>query len=149
MRDYSNYAFSSLRDGDLTLQRGSSGGVAPVLILTAENTSLACLKRLEHEYALRGDLDAAWAAHPIELSRHRDRLALLLEDPGGVILDQLLGRPLQIKEFLPIAISLAAALRQVHAHGLIHKDIKPANVLVDVAAGAVWLTGFGIASRLT
>ena len=32
--------------------------------------------------------------------------------------------------------------------GLIHKDIKPANILVDAASGGVWLTGFGIASRL-
>src|SRR5271168_5134186 len=148
MRDHPDYSFSPLRDSDLTLQRGSGSGMAPVLLLTAENTSLACLKRLEHEYALRADLDGAWAAHPIELSRHRNRLALLLEDPGGVILDQLLDRPLEIREFLPIAISLAGALRQVHARGLIHKDIKPANVLVDVAAGGVWLTGFGIASRL-
>jgi hypothetical protein len=31
---------------------------------------------------------------------------------------------------------------------LIHKDIKPANILVDAASGGVWLTGFGIASRL-
>jgi predicted ATPase/signal transduction histidine kinase len=145
--DLSKYAFSSLRDGDLTLQRGSGSGVAPVLLLTAENTSLACLKRLEHEYALRADLDAAWAAHPIELSRHRNRLALLLQDPGGMVLDQLLDRPLTIGEFLPIAISLAGALRQVHAHGLIHKDLKPANILVDVTSGRVWLTGFGIASR--
>src|SRR5271167_994173 len=148
MRDHPDYSFSPLRDSDLTLQRGSGSGLAPVLLLTAENTSLACLKRLEHEYALRADLDAAWAAHPIELSHHRNRLALLLEDPGGVVLDQLLDRPLEIREFLPIAISLARALRQVHARGLIHKDIKPANVLVDVAAGGVWLTGFGIASRL-
>jgi predicted ATPase/signal transduction histidine kinase/GAF domain-containing protein len=148
VRDYSSYAFSLLRDGDLTLQRGSGSGVAPVLLLTAENGSLASLKRLEHEYALRADLDAAWAAHPMELSRHRNRLTLLLEDPGGVFLDQLLDQPLAIAEFLPIAISFAGALRQVHARGLIHKDIKPANVLVDVASGGVWITGFGIASRL-
>ena len=48
---------------------------------------------------------------------------------------------------LHIAVGLAAALGQVHRRGLIHKDIKPANVLVD-AADNVWLTGFGIASRL-
>ncbi len=148
MSDLSSYAFSSLRDGDLTLLRGSGSGVSPILLLTAENTSLTSLKRLEHEYALRADLDAAWAAHPIELSRDRNRLALLLEDPGGVLLDQLLDRPLEVREFLLIAISLAGVLRQVHARGIIHKDIKPTNILVDAANGGVWLTGFGIASRL-
>src|SRR6202161_4551774 len=112
----------------------------------AKNTSLACLNRLEHEYALRADLDAAWSAHPVELSHHNGRLALVLEDPGGEVLDRLLGRPLGITEFLRIAIPLAGALSQLHACGLIHKDIKPANMLVDVASGAVRLTGFGVAS---
>ena len=37
---------------------------------------------------------------------------------------------------------------RVHQRGLIHKDIKPANILVNSATGQVWLTGFGIASRL-
>jgi PAS domain S-box-containing protein len=147
VRDLSSYAFSPLRDGGFALYRGSGKGLPPILLVTAENASLACLNRLEHEYTLRADLDAAWAAHPIELSRHRNRLALVLEDPGGALLDRLLGQPLGITEFLLIAISLAGALRQVHARGLIHKDIKPANILVDVARGGVWLTGFGIASR--
>ena len=55
---------------------------------------------------------------------------------------------MDVSHFLRIAIPLAAALRQVHERGLIHKDIKPANILVDAASGGVWLTGFGIASRL-
>jgi predicted ATPase/signal transduction histidine kinase/ActR/RegA family two-component response regulator len=148
VRDLSSYAFSPLRDGDFALYRGSGNGLPPILLLTAENDSLAWLNRLEHEYTLRADLDAAWAAHPIELSRHRNRLALVLQDPGGAVLERLLGRPLGITEFLRIGISVAWALRQVHARGLFHKDIKPANILVDVASGGVWLTGFGIASRL-
>jgi predicted ATPase/signal transduction histidine kinase len=147
VRDLSSYAFSPLRDGDLALYRGSGKGLPPILLVTAESPSLACLKRLEHEYALKPELDAAWAAQPMELSRYRSRLALVLEDPGGTVLDQLLGQPLGITEFLRVGISLASALRQVHARKLIHKDIKPANVLVDLASGAVWLTGFGIASR--
>jgi predicted ATPase/signal transduction histidine kinase len=137
-----------LRAGELTLYRGFGQGLPPILLVAAENGSLACLNRLEHEYALRDDLDAAWAAHPIEISRHHNRLALLLEDPGGMVLDRLLSRPLGITEFLRIGISLAWALRQVHARGLVHKDIKPANILVDGASSGVWLTGFGIASRL-
>jgi predicted ATPase/signal transduction histidine kinase len=146
--DLSGYAFSSLRDGDFKLHRGSGHGLAPILLVTAENASRPSLKRLEHEYALRADLDGAWAAHPIELTRYNGRSALVVEDPGGEPLNLRLGRPQEITEFLRIGISLVRALRQVHARGLVHKDIKPANILVDAASSGVWLTGFGIASRL-
>ena len=58
------------------------------------------------------------------------------------------GQPMEIGRFLRLAVALSAALGRLHGRGLIHKDIKPANVLVDSATGQVWLTGFGIASRL-
>jgi PAS domain S-box-containing protein len=148
VKDLSSYRFSPLRNGDLTLYRGSGDGLRPILLATAESGSIVGLARLEHEYALRADLDSAWAAHPIELSRHQNRLALLIEDPGGTLLEELLRRPLGNLEFLRIAISLAAVLRQVHARGIIHKDVKPENILVDPSSADVWLTGFGIASTL-
>ena len=47
-----------------------------------------------------------------------------------------------------LASGLAAALGQLHGRGLLHKDLKPAHVVVNEATGQVWLTGFGIASRL-
>jgi serine/threonine protein kinase len=76
---------------------------------------------------------------------------LILTDPGGEPLDRVLerreGQPLELTRALRIAIGLATALGRVHRQGLIHKDVKPANVLVD-DADHVWLTGFGIASRL-
>jgi predicted ATPase/signal transduction histidine kinase len=59
---------------------------------------------------------------------------------------KLVGQSLELKGFLHIAIGLTQALREVHSSGLIHKDIKPANILVD-ATGRVRITGFGIASR--
>jgi AAA ATPase domain/Protein kinase domain len=65
-----------------------------------------------------------------------------------VLLDQLLGQPLDLAFSLRLAISLLSAIGHVHERGLIHKDIKPANVLVNSAAGRCWLMGFGIASRL-
>jgi PAS domain S-box-containing protein len=73
---------------------------------------------------------------------------LILEDAGGEPLDRFLGQPMELSRFLRFAVGLAAALGRLHEQGLIHKDIKPANILVDSASGAVWLTGFGIASRL-
>jgi PAS domain S-box-containing protein len=148
VKELSSYVFSPLREGDIGLCRGSGEGLTPILLVTAEETSLGCIERLEHEYALKGELDADWAARPVTLTDYNDRMTLVLEDPGGAPLDRLLGRPLDVSHFLRIAIPLAGALRRAHERGLIHKDIKPANILVDEASGGVWLTGFGIASRL-
>jgi hypothetical protein len=44
--------------------------------------------RLEHEYALRAELDRSWAARPLALTQYDNRLALVLEDPGGEPLDR-------------------------------------------------------------
>ena len=148
MKELFSYVFSPLREGDIALYRGTGNGLAPILLVAAKETSLGCVERLEHEYALKAELDAGWAARPVALTHYNDRMALVLEDPGGEPVDRLLGRPLEVSHFLRIAIPLAGALRQVHERGLIHKDIKPANILVDAASGGVWLTGFGIASRL-
>jgi PAS domain S-box-containing protein len=148
MNQLSGYVFSSLREGDIALHRGSGKGLTPILLVAAGDTSPGCVERLKHEYALKSELDADWAARPIALAHENGRTTLVLEDPGGTPLDRLLGRPLDVSHFLRIAIPLAGALRHVHERGLIHKDIKPANILVNGATGAVKFTGFGIASRL-
>jgi serine/threonine protein kinase len=67
--------------------------------------------------------------------------------PLDRILERRQGQPLDLTHSLHTAIALATALGQVHRRGLIHKDIEPANVLVD-DNGNVCLTGFGIASQL-
>jgi FixJ family two-component response regulator len=71
-----------------------------------------------------------------------------MEDPGGVPLDRLLGQPLNIAFSLRLAIGLSRAIGHLHQRGIIHKDIKPAHVLVNSDTGQCWLRGFGIASRL-
>src|SRR6476646_1368921 len=148
MNELSGYVFSPLSEGDIALHRGSGSGLAPILLGAADESSRGCVERLEHEYALKSELDADWAARPVALTHDNGRVTLVLEDPGGTPLDRLLSRPLEVSHFLRIAIPLAGALRHVHERGLIHKDIKPANILVESASSGVWLTGFGIASRL-
>ena len=151
----SEYALEPLREGlDFTLYRGRQrGNPSPVLVvaLTSEQPSPQRLRQLEHEYSLAAELEPAWAAKPLTLTRHEGRTILILTDPGGEPLDLVLerdqGRPLELTRVLHIAVGLAAALGEVHQRGLIHKDIKPANVLVN-DNGSVWLTGFGIASQL-
>jgi serine/threonine protein kinase len=121
-----------------------------VLVLSplAEHPRPESLKRLEHECSLKEELDPAWAARPIAIARHWDRTVLVLEDPGGVPLDQLVGQPLELTSWLHLAIGLTTAIDQLHRRNIIHKDIKPANVVVNSETGQCWLTGFGIASRL-
>jgi serine/threonine protein kinase len=150
--ELSRHVLETLReDGEFVLYRSRWKGDLPaglVLAPVLEHPSIWSLKRLEHEYSLRPELDAEWAARPLTLVRREGRPMLILEDPGGEPLDRLLGQPMELSRFLRFAVGLAAALGKLHQQGLIHKDIKPANILVDSASGAVWLTGFGIASRL-
>jgi serine/threonine protein kinase len=153
MTELSAYLLEPIREGpDFTLYRGwQHGNPSRVLAvaLVAEHPSPQGLRRLEHEYSLAVELDSAWAAKPLALIHHEGRTILILMDPGGEPLDLVLqrGQLLDLTCVLRIAIGLATALGQVHRRGLIHKDLKPGNVLVD-DAGKVWLTGFAIASRL-
>jgi PAS domain S-box-containing protein len=125
---------------------GTRNGVLAMLPASEQPTP-ATLDRLAHEYSLKDELDGTWALRPLELVRDRGQTVLVLEDPGGELLGSLLGTPMEVGRFLSIAIGLAAALGKVHQRGLIHKDIKPANILVNDGE-EIRLTGFGIASRL-
>jgi PAS domain S-box-containing protein len=150
--DLSRHILEEVRkDGEFVLYRGQSqddGSRVLVLSPVLQDLTPETLKRLEHEYSLRELLDPTWAARPMAMARYRGRTLLVSVDPGGVPLDQLLGKPLEIALSLRLSISLSAAIGQLHQRGLIHKDIKPANVLANSDTGQCWLMGFGIASRL-
>ncbi|WP_172315929.1 protein kinase domain-containing protein [Paraburkholderia solitsugae] len=60
----------------------------------------------------------------------------------------MLGEPFSVIRLLRLASHITTAVGHMHRHGQIHKDIKPANVLVDESYGSVRLTGFGISTRL-
>jgi len=119
-----SYVFSPLREGDIALYRGSGTGLAPILLVAAEERRSVASSGLNTNMRFKAELDADWAARPVALTHHNDRMTLVLEDPGGVTLDRLLGRPLEFLQFLRIAIPLRGALRRVHERGLVHKDIS-------------------------
>jgi serine/threonine protein kinase len=152
MTELSTYTLESLRKtAEFVLYRGQrEAEPRHVLVLAPLSKKPAqwILRRLENEYEFRVKLDPAWAVLPLALVRHKERTMLVLEDLGGEPLDRILDGPLELARLLRIAVGLTAALGRLHEHGLIHKDIKPANVIVDRTSGKVWLTGFGIASGL-
>ena len=141
------------RDEEFVLYRGehSNQPGSPSVFLLAPASmqpALETLKKIEYEYSLRDELDSAWAVRSLALSEHRGQMTLVLEDPGGETLDRFLPGPMEMTRFLRFAVGTADALSGLHQKELIHKDVKPANVLVNTATGQARLMGFGIASRL-
>ncbi|WP_027778717.1 AAA family ATPase [Paraburkholderia caledonica] len=135
-------------DGELLLCRAQRpGSHISMLALVATQSASQSIMRLEHEYGLAPLLEPEWAAQPLALDLGRVPPVLVLDDSGGDPLIRILGKPLELSRCLRIAVNLAQAIGHAHERGIVHKDIKPANVLVD-ANDNVRLTGFGIASLL-
>ncbi|AWY39686.1 GAF domain-containing protein [Pseudomonas putida] len=130
--------------------RSGADGENSVLVTrpAAEQPLPACLGRLAHEFALRDELEGGWAVRPLEIARENGHVQLVLEDPGGEPLVQLLTAPMPTTVFLHHAINIAMAIGKLHQRGLVHKDIKPSHILVNCTDGQARLTGFGLASQL-
>jgi serine/threonine protein kinase len=72
-----------------------------------------------------------------------------MEDFGGSSLGHFAnGRSLSLEQFLPIALQLIEILHLLHQQRVIHKDIKPANILIQPKTGQVKLIDFSISSLL-
>ncbi len=107
------------------------------------------LARWQHEHAILQAIDSSWVIRVLGLRQVERSQVLILEDFGTTNLAQLIAhQPLDLSERLGVAIQLASALSAVHAHGLIHGDIAPKNVLVDVPSMRIKLCDFGLSSRL-
>ena len=94
MIQLAKHVFEPLRkDENSVLYRGRRGE-EQVLVLAPGKADPGSegLKRLEHEYSLKDDLDSTWAVRPIELTFHWNRPVLVLEDPGGELLETACGR---------------------------------------------------------
>src|ERR1700749_5067655 len=98
--ELSTYVLEPLwKDAEFILYRGRRENDGSRLLLATpveEHPRPESLKLLEHGYTFKADLDGAWAARPIAITRYQDRPALVMEDPGGAPLAQLLCQPLDI-----------------------------------------------------
>ncbi|WP_426231990.1 AAA family ATPase [Pararhizobium sp. DWP3-4] len=103
---------------------------------------------LKRELAITDWLDASWAAKPLGIELHDGKPFLILHDAGGQPLRKFLREPFEIGRFLSAAVNVAAAVAKAHGRGIVHKDIRPENILID-DADCVRLAGFGRASVVT
>lgn len=121
-----------------------------VKIPKAEHPTLEEITRLRHEYKILQLLNIEGVVKALSLETYNNRLALILEDFQGVSLHTWLKtQKISLLLFLSVAHQLAEILYELHQNYIIHKNIKPHNILINPQTEQVKLIDFSIASRLS
>ncbi|AFZ12489.1 multi-sensor signal transduction multi-kinase [Crinalium epipsammum PCC 9333] len=121
-----------------------------IKILKAKYPTLKEITQLRHEYDISKNLDFAGIIKTYKLENYQNGLFLVLEDLGGLDLKKFLDtHKIDLKDFCEIALQLTDALTVLYEHHIIHKDIKPHNIIIQPITKQVKITDFSIASRLS
>ena len=162
MTDFPSFSFSestqpSLYEGDNTHIYRASGisDNHPVILKTTATThpSPGQVTRYRHEYKILKSIKSDQAPHVVrglDFLEHDHRPYLVMEDMGGVDLRNLINSgSIDLTQALDIAVKIASALGEIYQFGIVHKDIKPANILYNPENGDVRLIDFSSASAIS
>ncbi|MCY7282664.1 MAG: protein kinase, partial [Cyanobacteria bacterium CAN_BIN43] len=107
------------------------------------------LVHFRNQYTLTQSLKSPGIIQSYCLEHCQNGFALVMEDFGGISLaDYVKSAPLSLRQFFPIALQIVQTLEVLYQQRLIHKDIKPPNILINPDTLQVKLTDFSIASLL-
>ncbi|NES64123.1 MAG: serine/threonine-protein kinase PknK, partial [Okeania sp. SIO2D1] len=123
----------------------------PVILkkLRKEYPNFNELLQFRNQYFLNKNLDFPGIVRPLALEKDGLGYVLVMEDVGGVSLSQYISvRPFSIEEFLQFAVAISKILEQLYRNRVIHKDIKPANILINPETQEIYLIDFSISSLL-
>jgi len=108
------------------------------------------LAQFRHEYEITKELYLTGSVRPYQLQKYNNGLALVLEDIGGDSLKNIIAnKKINASTFIKIALQLASAIGELHQHNIIHKDIKPANIIANLETERIKITDFSISTRLS
>ncbi len=114
-------------------------------VLRTDRTSEAALKRFRREVSIARDAASPRLVRVFDIGQAGDTVFLTMELVEGESLRELLAHgPLPPRRAAAIAAEVLRALADLHALGIVHRDVKPGNVLL-AATGEVKLADFGLA----
>jgi len=121
-----------------------------IKILKQDYPTAAELTRYKQEYELTHSLNLEGTIRAYSLQPYQRTLAIVLEDFGGIPLANLLNpSSLNLEQSLEIMIKIAQSLGELHAQNIIHKDINPANIVINPETQQLKLIDLGIATPLS
>jgi serine/threonine protein kinase len=131
----------------------------PVVIkfLRNEYPNLSELLQFRNQYTIAKNLDLPSIIKPLCLEVYHNSYALVMEDFGGISLSTYLktateenqpSNSFDLTEFLNLALQLSDILDYLYQNRVIHKDLKPANILINPETKQIKLIDFSISSLL-
>ncbi|MHC5740697.1 MAG: trifunctional serine/threonine-protein kinase/ATP-binding protein/sensor histidine kinase [Nostoc sp.] len=121
-----------------------------IKILQVESPTFNELLQFRNQYTIAKNLNISSIVHPYSLEPYRNSYAFVMEDFGGISLREYTKtQSLELGEFLTIALQLSQILHELHQEQVIHKDIKPTNILINPQTKQVKLIDFSIACLLS
>ncbi len=130
--------------------RETDGQSVILKVLKQDYPTPAELTRYKQEYELTNTLNKEGVVKAYGLEKYQNTLVMFVEDFGGESLKILReNHQFNLGEFLSIAIKVSTSLGQVHVANLIHKDISPANIVLNPETQQLKIIDFGISTRLT
>ncbi|MBD2415592.1 serine/threonine protein kinase [Nostoc calcicola FACHB-389] len=131
----------------------------PVVIklLRREYPTFYELVRFRNQYTIAKNLDIDGIIKTYSLENYQNSYALIMEDLGGISLQeemekypQGMGKTINgLQTFFDIALQIVSILDGLYQNRVIHKDIKPANILINPTTKEIRLIDFSIASLLS
>ncbi len=127
----------------------------PVVMKLLKNPypSFSELLSFRNQYTIAKNLNSPLIIQTYSLEPYQNGYMLVMEDFGGISLKDYFTnvetlQTTSLEEFLQIAIALCNALDILYHERIIHKDIKPSNILINPETKQVKLIDFSIASLL-
>ncbi|MEH1922889.1 ATP-binding sensor histidine kinase [Nostoc sp.] len=124
-------------------------------LMRNEDPNFTEINQFHNQYTITHNLEISGIVKPISLEKYHNRYIIVMEDFGGIALNlwQLEehkkgNHSVSLSEFFDIAIEISATLERLHHHRIIHKDIKPANILIHPITGKTRIIDFSIATLL-